>query len=494
MEPRYRRRLWIFLLGLTLISVATFCVVILESWTYWPLVNNYFRTFTGVPINFMMIFVPISLVALGYISVRIRYYRRNPANLGEKKPKIHVFFTLIALFFGLTNLIFVSLISGDEILSGFRFYELFFVIICGMVAIILSLQVYRASRKEKGMSLSTIKRWQLSRRSVFALAWLLCIGGFTIVLFFQPSNVITGPLPTKPQLVAHRGGSHLGPENTIETAKTACNFGVIGWEIDVQISADGVPFMMHDNCLLRTTNVEEVFPTRAWDKADTFTWAELQQLNAGSWFVRDDPFNTIAEKIIGEDRIASYQIAKIPSLAQAVNFTRDQNLTLNVDWKGPDANHSFHNQYFSICYDIIANGNVSSGVWIMDLDPADYASLPPPSSKIILMESSYIIYPSVETFRATGKQMINAPDNILNMFYRSYQEAGITLNVYGINSKYRFSQVWCLGVDFVTTDSPQLFYQMNSPEFYIIAEDYYMIITPFSLVGILASCWLLNKS
>lgn len=42
---------------------------------------------------------------------------------------------------------------------------------------------------------------------------------------------------------------------------------------------------MHDERLSRTTNVKEVFPAQAHLNASTFNWTELQQLDAGSWFL-----------------------------------------------------------------------------------------------------------------------------------------------------------------------------------------------------------------
>lgn len=50
-------------------------------------------------------------------------------------------------------------------------------------------------------------------------------------------------------------------------------------------SYDGIPFLMHDSTLKRTTNVAEVFPNRTRLDASMFSWAELQQLNAGDWFL-----------------------------------------------------------------------------------------------------------------------------------------------------------------------------------------------------------------
>lgn len=50
-------------------------------------------------------------------------------------------------------------------------------------------------------------------------------------------------------------------------------------------SYDGVPFLMHDRTLRRTTNVQKVFPNRTDAPAAMFTWGELETLNAGDWFL-----------------------------------------------------------------------------------------------------------------------------------------------------------------------------------------------------------------
>lgn len=51
-------------------------------------------------------------------------------------------------------------------------------------------------------------------------------------------------------------------------------------------SYDGVPFLMHDLTLARTTNVKKVLPEKVQKKADGFTWEFLQHLNAGEWFIK----------------------------------------------------------------------------------------------------------------------------------------------------------------------------------------------------------------
>jgi len=84
--------------------------------------------------------------------------------------------------------------------------------------------------------------------------------------------------------VAHRGGCGYAPEMTDAAFSLLPQQNPDVTEVDVQLSADGVPVLMHDATLQRTTDVAQVFPSRATDPVNTFTLAELKQLDAGSWF------------------------------------------------------------------------------------------------------------------------------------------------------------------------------------------------------------------
>lgn len=57
-----------------------------------------------------------------------------------------------------------------------------------------------------------------------------------------------------PLIIAHRGASAEAPENTISAFALAAEQGADGVELDVQLSADGVPFVIHDKDVARTTN------------------------------------------------------------------------------------------------------------------------------------------------------------------------------------------------------------------------------------------------
>ena len=58
----------------------------------------------------------------------------------------------------------------------------------------------------------------------------------------------------RPLLVAHRGGAAEAPENTLAAVRHALALGADAVEVDVRLTADGVPVCLHDATLERTSN------------------------------------------------------------------------------------------------------------------------------------------------------------------------------------------------------------------------------------------------
>jgi len=122
---------------------------------------------------------------------------------------------------------------------------------------------------------------------------------------------MTLPAWPYPRWVAHRGAGKLAPENTLAAFRLGASHGYRMFECDVKLSADGVPFLMHDATLGRTTNASKLLPapvmpgehaTNSIANATTlvggnFPWAQLAQLDAGSWHSRNyagEPLPTLA--------------------------------------------------------------------------------------------------------------------------------------------------------------------------------------------------------
>jgi glycerophosphoryl diester phosphodiesterase len=81
-----------------------------------------------------------------------------------------------------------------------------------------------------------------------------------------------------PRWIAHRGAGRQAPENTLAAFRLGAAHGYRMFECDVKLSADGVPFLMHDATLERTTNGHGTGGDRPW--------SELSLLDAGSWHSR----------------------------------------------------------------------------------------------------------------------------------------------------------------------------------------------------------------
>jgi glycerophosphoryl diester phosphodiesterase len=134
-------------------------------------------------------------------------------------------------------------------------------------------------------------------------------------------------------IIAHRGARSLAPENTLAAARKALEVGADLWETDVVVTSDGELVLLHDDSLARTTNVKDRFPDRdPWD-VTTFTLDEIRLLDAGSWFVKTDPFGRIVAGEVTQEDLSAYRNEKIPTLREALRFTQDASFCINLELK-----------------------------------------------------------------------------------------------------------------------------------------------------------------
>lgn len=89
-----------------------------------------------------------------------------------------------------------------------------------------------------------------------------------------------------PRWIAHRGAGKLAPENTLAAFRLGTSHGYRMFECDVKLSSDGVPFLLHDDSLTRTTNVTEKLGANSDLIGGNHPWGVLAQLDAGSWHSR----------------------------------------------------------------------------------------------------------------------------------------------------------------------------------------------------------------
>jgi glycerophosphoryl diester phosphodiesterase len=118
---------------------------------------------------------------------------------------------------------------------------------------------------------------------------------------------VIASLNFQPPVIAHRGASAYAPENTLIAFTKAALLGIKWIEFDVMQAACGEPIIFHDETLERTTNGKGA--------VDRFDYANLRNLDAGSWF------NPI---FAGE---------RIPNLMQTLEFLKNASMCANVEIK-----------------------------------------------------------------------------------------------------------------------------------------------------------------
>ncbi|HEY9811955.1 MAG TPA: glycerophosphodiester phosphodiesterase family protein, partial [Candidatus Sericytochromatia bacterium] len=112
------------------------------------------------------------------------------------------------------------------------------------------------------------------------------------------------------EIIAHRGYSAIAPENTMAAFYAAIQHQADSIEFDVQLSADGVPVIIHDATLDRTTNCK--------GKVIETTLEQLKKLDAGSWFnlvFAHEKIPTFQEVL---SSIKSAQTQNLPSLKKFI--------------------------------------------------------------------------------------------------------------------------------------------------------------------------------
>lgn len=110
-----------------------------------------------------------------------------------------------------------------------------------------------------------------------------------------------------PRWIAHRGAGLLAPENTLAAFRLGAAHGWRAFECDAKLSADGVPFLLHDATLERTTNGR--------GRAADLAWSDLSRLDAGGWHSR------------------AYAGEPPPTLAALAAWVRANGFVLNIEIK-----------------------------------------------------------------------------------------------------------------------------------------------------------------
>jgi glycerophosphoryl diester phosphodiesterase len=119
-------------------------------------------------------------------------------------------------------------------------------------------------------------------------------------------------------VIAHRGNSSVTPENTLPAFQSAIDVKSDLVELDYYHAADGVPVVIHDDLLDRTTNAEEILGKAKLTVREQ-KLSDLRRLDAGSWFDKE------------------FAGAKLPTLVESLDLIQARSVTLIERKKGDPA-------------------------------------------------------------------------------------------------------------------------------------------------------------
>jgi glycerophosphoryl diester phosphodiesterase len=257
--------------------------------------------------------------------------------------------------------------------------------------------------------------------------------------------------------IAHRGARSLAPENTIPAFHKAWQVGAHGVETDVSVCSDGTLVLLHDDTLTRTTDVGKIFPTRKSHSVSTFTYAELQMLDAGSWFVDTDPFGTLKNGSVSKVESQTFGDARIPMLSELLYYVKKKSWFVNIELKPlPKENRSF-----------AVVENVLSLIEDIGLERQNFSIS---SFHHPFLRSVEKLRPDVEINALIGDGAIKRQNwgdyefKIYNANVRKTdsqqitraQQHGCRVNLYTVNDLDEMRYYLSLGVEKIITDYPQL--------------------------------------
>ncbi|KAF3838579.1 hypothetical protein F7725_010347 [Dissostichus mawsoni] len=270
------------------------------------------------------------------------------------------------------------------------------------------------------------EKW--SKFLIGAVFVVLSAAIFLCPLIIQsPCLIERAELPEKPKLIGHRGAPMMAPENTIMSFNESISCGVIAFETDVQ---------------LRTTNVKDKFPNKDFNQSANLTWEELQSLNAGEWFIKTDPFESVSK--LSEEERETARNQTIPSLRQLLDLAKQHNIPVIFDLYSPNQ----ENDTVATVDTILRSG----------IDPSLILWLPQVGREYVIK---------------------TAPG-----FIQETRGKNITVNLWVVNERWLFSLLWCAGANSVTTNSCHLLKDMEKPNWVMAPLTYKVIWITVDIVSI----------
>jgi glycerophosphoryl diester phosphodiesterase len=233
------------------------------------------------------------------------------------------------------------------------------------------------------------------------------------------------------RIVGHRGAAMRAPENTLASFRKAAALGA-GWvEHDVMLTADGVPVVIHDESLDRTTDLS--------GRVDGTPAGAIAAADAGRWF---------GPEFAGE---------RVPTLGQALGVIAECGLGVNIEIKpGPGRERDTAKAALA----------VAEAAWPRHLPPPLVSSFK--RTALAAAQEALPAWPRgllldrrakdwLEAAKALDCRSVNANwKRLTPAWAKAIKAAGLALVVWTCNSPEEARRLIGLGVDAVITDAPDL--------------------------------------
>ena len=256
-----------------------------------------------------------------------------------------------------------------------------------------------------------------------------------------------------PAIIAHRGYRAIRAENTLSAFKAAsnrCDFV----ELDVGFSKDGVAIVIHDDTLERTTNAQEIAPFKPPYNIADYTYEEISQLDASSWFLATDPFNTIKDGITKKEELESIPIQRVPTLKETLSLLKELNLPVNVEIKDL-SNTPFDKVAPKRILEEIKSLDMQNSTIISSFNHSYLKAIKELDSNIEIAALQEHNHPKeiVKHLKDIGTNNYNIDIEICNeVLVKELTAQGINISVFTVNSKKLQEQLFGWGVKAVFTD------------------------------------------
>ena len=242
-------------------------------------------------------------------------------------------------------------------------------------------------------------------------------------------------------IIAHRGAKGMAPENTLAAARLAKAQGADMWELDVGLSRDGVPMVLHDESLLRTSNVAIIpaFVHRHPWLLEQFSLAELRGLDAGAWFG------------------AEFKGEGLPTLQEALKLSAELNFPVNIELKDYGCSPAALRSVVDQTIGLIAGLDMAELVLISSFSQSclRLAKAGAPHLKLAVLVETGDMDDLLEACLNLGAVAAH-PDSVLVTpeGAAALREAGLEVNVWTVNSATEAAKLAAWGATGLITDYP----------------------------------------